>query len=97
MEAYSLNAVYKVNSDIAWREINDEIVFYNPFDDRLCVFRSTAKFLWKRINGEASVGDLASQMIQEYEVKFEAAAEDTLNFLRGLCEARVLIKGGEKQ
>lgn len=47
----------------------------------------TAAFVWERIDGRTSAGEIAQAVSEEFEVSPEEAGADTAEFLRLLREA----------
>jgi hypothetical protein len=66
------------------RDLNDEIVVLTPEGKVLHSFAGTARFIWERIDGRRSIGDLLSAITEEYQVEPEVAQRDLEAFVSKL-------------
>jgi hypothetical protein len=41
----------------------------------------TGAFIWERIDGKKSAGDIINEIINEYEVDYETASNDVFSFI----------------
>lgn len=71
---------------IAWRMIEGEAVLVNVRRDEVMHLNPAAAFLWSRLDGEASLADIARAMTAEYEVDEETALDDAIAFAGSLLE-----------
>jgi hypothetical protein len=53
-------------------------------------------FIWERIDGRATVGQIREAICAEFEVTREEALEDTLQFMNALKTAGILVAEGHE-
>jgi hypothetical protein len=79
----------------AWREIDGVVVIISPQDSVLHELNSTGSFLWKQLDGQRSLEELARLVSQEFEVDPEKALGDVREFLAGLAAKQLLASCAE--
>jgi hypothetical protein len=79
------------NPNLAWREIDGEVVIISPEDSVVHELNATATFLWKHMDGPRTVTELARMLAQEFDVDLETAQADTFELLSSLRQTRLLI------
>jgi coenzyme PQQ biosynthesis protein PqqD len=80
--------VFTPNPKLAWRELEDTIVIISPEDGQVHELNETAGFLWKQMDGQRTVAQLAFLLAEEYDVAREAAQADVAALL-----AQLQLKG----
>ena len=53
----------------------------------LFTLNEVGSYLWERLDGQTSESDLVAQLVRDFEIDAESAAEDTALFLRDLRSA----------
>lgn len=81
----SLSSIPSHSPAVVFRKINDEFLLIPLTDniadmDSLYRLTETGAFIWELIDGELSVGDITSKMVEEFDVEREIAENDTLDF-----------------
>ena len=71
---------------IAWREIEGEAVLVNVRSDEVMHLNPAASFLWSRLDGRASLEEIARAMTGEFEVDLDMALADAAAFAASLLE-----------
>jgi len=71
---------------IAWRMVDEEAVLVNVKQDVVIHLDPVGSFIWSRMDGQASMQEIADAVVQEFEVDLETALEDCLYFARCLLE-----------
>ncbi|MFY9532325.1 MAG: PqqD family protein [Candidatus Acidiferrales bacterium] len=79
------------NPNLAWREIDGEVVIISPEDSLVHELNATASFLWKQLNGRRSVKELAGMLAREFEVDLETARADISELMSFLHQRRLLF------
>lgn len=79
------------NPNLAWREIDGEVVIISPEDSVVHELNATASFLWKQLNGRRNVKELAGMLAREFEVDLETARADTSELMSFLHQRRLLF------
>ncbi len=81
----SLSSIPSHSPAVVFRRINDEFLLIPLTDniadmDSLYRLTETGAFIWELIDGELSVGDITSKMVEEFDVEREIAEKDVLEF-----------------
>jgi phosphatidylserine decarboxylase len=78
------------NPQLAWREIDGEIVIISPEDSQVHELNETAALVWKHADGERSVEQIAAGVAAEYDVSCESAQKDIAELIAQLEEKQLL-------
>jgi phosphatidylserine decarboxylase len=78
------------NPQLAWREIDGEIVIISPEDSQVHELNETAALVWKRSDGEQSMEEIAAGIAAEYDVSCESARKDVAELIAHLEEKQLL-------
>ena len=73
-------------ADIAWRMVDEEAVLVNVKKDEVIHLDPVGSFIWSRMDGQASMQEIADAVVEEFEIDLETALEDSLDFARHLLE-----------
>jgi hypothetical protein len=90
--ALDTNQVFHVSSRIAYRKIGGQIVIVHAGAERMITLNSTGTVIWELLGGK-TVEAIARNIAELFEVDFEEALKDTVDFLkmmheRGLVEMK---------
>jgi len=89
------SAVWQKNPALAWREIDDETVIISPGESVMHELNNTGSLVWRNIDGHRKAEDLASLLVEQYDVTQEVALADTLSLLAELSMRKLLLPGEE--
>jgi len=83
---------YERNPDYIFRQIVDELVLIpirQDVADMDCIYTMNplGAFIWGKLDGVATLGDLQAAIVAEYDVEPQAAAADLLEFIQELESA----------
>jgi hypothetical protein len=78
------------NPQLAWREIDGEIVIISPEDSQVHELNETAALVWKHADGEQSVEEIAAGVAAEYDVSCESAQKDIAELIAQLEDKQLL-------
>ncbi len=81
---------YQINPRIAYRKIGEQMVLVHSVEETLLTLNTTGTAIWERIEGN-TVEQIAKYLAQLFEVDFENAVKDTIEFL-GTMETRGFIE-----
>ena len=83
--------VTKNNEKTAHRIIDGEAVVVNLADNTFHALNPVATFIWQQANGKTSVKEIAQKMRREFEVEWDTAEKDCLEFISELVNKGMLI------
>lgn len=92
------NKIYKISDDVVAREIEEEVVIVpivsgiGSMDDDLYTLNSTGRIVWKQIDGEKNVHDIARVIGEEYDAPVEEICSDILDLFSDLLDKGILIE-----
>lgn len=75
--------------DAAWREIGDQTAVVTPDDGKLHMLNGVASAIWKLMDGEKTIGDIADEIAREYDAPRETALKDIEDFIMELVEKKL--------
>lgn len=82
------------NPNLAWREVDGEMVIISPEDSRVHELNETASLVWKHAEGK-TLDELAEKISAEYEVARETARADLEELLATLGEKQLMFVAPE--
>jgi len=79
------------NPQLAWREIDGEIVIISPEDSQVHELNETAALVWKRANGDETEEEIAAEIAAQYEVSLAQARDDVAELLAQFQEKQMIL------
>jgi len=85
--------------DVVSREVEGEIVIVplapgiGDADDELCTLNETGHEMWRRLDGQAVLGQIAVAPAEEFGAPFEVTRADVLFSAREMARRRILEPG----
>ena len=80
----------KRNTQVAWRELDGQVMLVTPGDAMLHLLNDVGSFVWKQLDGPLSTEELAAAVCAEYEVDRDTARADVEQFLSDILEKDML-------
>ena len=96
----TLATICAPSEDVVAREIEGDIVIVplvagiGDADDELFTLNDTGKAIWKQLDGERTLGDVAKVLAQEFEVPLSDLQADVLGFAGEMTTRRILAARG---
>jgi len=78
------------NPQLAWREIDGEIVIISPEDSQVHELNETAALVWKLADGAQTVEEIAAEIAAQFDVSNESAQRDVAELITQLAERQLL-------
>jgi len=101
MTIEQLNRIYNKNPDVVYRIIGGEAILIpiskeTQVAGRLLSLNEVGGFIWERIDGKYTLGDIVKEISREYEVGAEVARSDLRNLIGELEELKIIniVSGG---
>lgn len=92
-----LDGVYRPSEDIVVREIEGELIIVpltsgiGDLEDELFTLNETGRAIWRRLDGRASLRDIAGSLAAEYEGDAKTMAEDVAGLAGELLRRRMIV------
>lgn len=77
--------------DLPFQKILDEVIILVPRERRLHRLNEAAALLWLSLDAPRTADDLASTLLDEYEIDDETARSDARTFLREMEEKGLVV------
>jgi hypothetical protein len=96
----TLATICAPSDDVVAREIEGDIVIVplvagiGDADDELFTLNDTGKAIWKRLDGERTLGDVAKALAEEFEASLSDLQADVLGFAGEMTTRRILAARG---
>ncbi len=74
-----------------WRVIEGEAILVKVDSGEVSHLNEVATKIWQAIDGQRKVSDIIKHILDSFEVKKEEAEKDTLEFLKGLAEKKIIV------
>jgi len=94
----TLDKIYIPSEEIVAREIEGEIIIVplvagiGDTDDELYSLNETGRAVWKLLDGERTLGEIAQALSEEFEG--QDIVRDVVGFVHELVKRRILVEAG---
>jgi hypothetical protein len=94
--AITLATICAPSEEVVAREIDGEIVIVpivagiGDAANDLFTLNETGKAIWKQLDGERTLGDVAKALAQDFDVPLASVQADVLGFAAEMTELRIL-------
>ena len=78
------------NTSVLWRELDGEAILLNPKEGCSYNLNNVGTMIWKMLDGEHSIDDIAQAICELYDVEHEQALQDVTQLLNELRENNLL-------
>lgn len=90
MKDVDMSRVYAINSEVAHREIEGQILILRPDDNFLYTLNGSGRLIWLGIAKKKKLSSIIKSVSKEFGIPDETARLDVLAFVREL-EAKGII------
>jgi hypothetical protein len=80
-----------LNPQLAWREIEGNVVVISPEDSVVHELNETASFIWKQASDGRNLAEIVRSLSDEYGVDVAQARKDAEELLTALSKKGLLI------
>ena len=87
MNKIDLDTILVPNSACPVREVGDGIIIMAPTGTATHSLEELGAFVWRRLDGQCTLRQVAEAIVAEYDVTFDAAAKDLFDFASQLVAA----------
>jgi hypothetical protein len=92
-----LDVIYVPSEDVVAREIEGEMIIVpiasgiGDMEDELYTLNDTGKAIWKHLDGKRSLGQIAKDLMDEYEAPLADLERDVLGLVGELVKRKMLV------
>ena len=86
----NLNSLVKKNQGLPWSKIENQMVLLDQDEKEAIRLNDVASSIWSSINGERTVGQIALQICESFDVNRRKAEKDVLHFLERLLREGII-------
>ncbi|WP_321492930.1 PqqD family protein [uncultured Desulfobacter sp.] len=92
---YEISPQDKFNpvDEVTWRDINGEVVALKLVSGEYYSFNEVGRLSWLSITEGKQVSQIVDHIVENYETTLEQAWKDLNEFITGLMEHKLLVKG----
>ncbi len=83
-------------STVAFREVSGQMVLVSTRDNRVLTLNETGSVVWRTLDGR-SVAAVASAIVDEFDVAYEQALEETVGFIEALAARSLVVEGSASE
>ncbi|MFI5322336.1 MAG: PqqD family protein [Thermodesulfobacteriota bacterium] len=94
MKENSLKSTYTINSEVAHREIEGQILILRPDDNSLYTLNGSGRLIWLGIAKKKKLSVIIKSVSREFGIAEETARQDVLSFVRDLEVKGILNSKG---
>lgn len=93
----SLDLIYVPSEDVVARIIEDELIIVplvagiGDSDDELYTMNETGKAIWTRLDGKKTLGNIASELVDEFDSVPEVIEHDVLGLIGELVRRKMVV------
>lgn len=92
-----LNSICTPSEDVVAREIEGELIIIplaagiGDMEDELYTLNETGKVIWGRLDGAATLGQIAAGLAEEYEAPLEEIERDLVGLIGELARRKIVV------
>jgi hypothetical protein len=88
----------KPRPDLVIEVLGEEIMIYDTANDQVHVLNETARLIWDALDGQRSLADLVSMVMEHFDVPPERDLDaDITRMLQDLWHKQLLQRAGDKR
>ena len=93
-----LDAIYIPSEDIVAREIEEELLIVplvsgiGDMEDELFTINETGKVIWRQLDGQKTLKEIAAELSREFEDPAGEIVEDVTGFVEELLRRGMLVE-----
>ena len=93
----SQNTTFTTTENIAWRNVNNEIVILNLKSGEYYTLNDVGQIIWLEVANQKSVEEIKSKLILEFDVSPDTAAQDIKTFISKMVDEGLLHVSANNQ
>ncbi len=92
MRNIDLDTILVPNTACPVREIGDGLIIMAPTGTATHTLEEIGAFVWRHLDGQRTLRQVAEALVGEYDVTFDAAAKDICDFASQLVDAELVAR-----
>lgn len=95
----SLDSCPRRSEDVVWRMIDDEVVILTADGREIHTLNKVGSIIWELADGTRSIIEIVHSIYERFDVDFEVAKVDVLEFVAQLVDKNLLyiLPAGERE
>ncbi|RJS72083.1 PqqD family protein [Methanophagales archaeon] len=95
----SLDSCPRRSEDVVWRMIDDEVVILTADGREIHTLNKVGSIIWELADGTRSIIEIVRSIYERFDVDFEVAKVDVLEFVAQLADKNLLhiLPAGERK
>jgi len=92
----SLDSYPQRSDELVWRVIDGEVVILTTDGHGIHTLNKVGRVIWELSDGTRNIKEIVSLICERFDVSFEVAKADVLDFVKQLEDKKILqIRGGD--
>ena len=87
---FSLDSYPHRSNELVWRVIGDEVVILTADGHEIHTLTKVGRAIWELADGTRNIKEIISQICERFNVSFETARADVLEFAKQLVDKNIL-------
>lgn len=85
------NKIYLKNKALPWQTIGGETIIINPDSQSSFELNEIGSFIWSRLDGNKTLGEVQEEICKEYDVSAENVTKDLAELVVQMQESNLII------
>ncbi len=92
----SLDSYPQRSDELVWRVIDGEVVILTTDGHEIHTLNKVGRVIWELSDGTRNIKEIVSLICERFDISFEVAKADVLDFVKQLEDKKILqIRGGD--
>jgi hypothetical protein len=88
----SSDTTFKTSENIAWRNVNEEVVILNLKSGEYFTLNDVGQFVWLAVADQKNIEEIRQKVVDAFDVSPEKASEDIEAFISRMLDEGLLHK-----
>lgn len=80
-----------LDPNLSWRLLDGEAVIVSPVSGEIRVLNAVGTEIWQRLADGASIAQIESSLVEQYQLSAQQAEADVTAFLHDLTERHLIV------
>ncbi|MHC4456584.1 MAG: PqqD family protein [Planctomycetota bacterium] len=88
----SSDTTFKTSENIAWRNVNEEVVILHLKSGEYFTLNDVGQFIWLAVADQKNMGEIRQKVVDAFDISPEKASEDIDEFISRMLDEGLLHK-----